>query len=252
MSDRAEKSKSAVATQTAHAPRPILPAPAATSSETAIRNGKPVAVRVENESPSLTINQQLASHLASASGVKLPVAKRKRGSLDSHLTGFKVKQPVELRRIGFIGAGNIARALAEGWIAGGGCGLKYGRPAGSKQHAFYIGQVNYACMTATVRSLSSPNLKLMKVMHVLHVPPIQCNSHIQTVVFAQRHVDNTDRQTSCSLDGGQDSWSFCSGGGYARCGWPSKPRPSRPLKNIMTTYWMIVSLFAFMLLPISP
>lgn len=100
--------------------RPILPAPAAAGNGP----GKPVAVavRVENE-VGLSINQQLASHLASqvtaASGGKLPLAKRKRGSMDSPLTGFKAKQPIELKRIGFIGAGNMARALAEGWIVGG-------------------------------------------------------------------------------------------------------------------------------------
>lgn len=128
MSDSAEKSKPAAATQTTAALRPLLPgpAPAATTSkgESAVGNGKPATVRVENENTTiLTINQQLASHLGSATGIKLPLAKRKRGSLDSHLTGFRMKQPAELRRIGFIGAGNMARALAEGWITGGGCGF---------------------------------------------------------------------------------------------------------------------------------
>lgn len=129
MSDSAEKSKPATATQTAPALRPLLPAPAATTSkgDSAVGNGK--TVRMENDTATTilstqTINQQLASHLASASGAKLPLAKRKRGSLDSHLTGFRMKPPTELRRLGFIGAGNIARALAEGWITGGECSLE--------------------------------------------------------------------------------------------------------------------------------
>ena len=72
----------------------------------------------------LSINQQLHLLANPLSGDK-PTVKRKRGSLDHHI-GFSVKaqQPVvELRRVGFIGAGNMARAIAEGWISSGMCGV---------------------------------------------------------------------------------------------------------------------------------
>lgn len=84
---------------------------------TASKTSKPTARAVSETS--LSINQQL--HLLASVGGDKPTTKRKRGSLDQHL-GFSVKaqQPVvELRRIGFIGAGNIARAIAEGWISSG-------------------------------------------------------------------------------------------------------------------------------------
>lgn len=148
-SDSAEKGKTVAANSSA---KPILPA-ANSKGEPAAGNGKPatssssVRVQLENDSSSTrvtggsTINQQLATHLASqmtaatSTGVKLPAAKRKRGSLDSPLTGFKMKHNImhiasdseSTKRIGFIGAGNIARAIVEGWIAGGGCSFKWGR-----------------------------------------------------------------------------------------------------------------------------
>jgi hypothetical protein len=89
-----------------------------------------------------TINQQLSTHLANqmnaaaaaaaaaSHSIKLPAPKRKRGSLDSPLTGFKMKHNImhateaEVKRIGFIGAGNMARAIVEGWVSGGGCGFQ--------------------------------------------------------------------------------------------------------------------------------
>ncbi len=70
----------------------------------------------------LSINQQLANHLsghATGSPGK-PPTKRKRSSIDQRsILGVKAQQPVELKKIGFIGAGNMARAIAEGWISAG-------------------------------------------------------------------------------------------------------------------------------------
>lgn len=179
MSSSAEKGKTAVS-PFAPVLRPILPAPAASKGEPAAGNGNPATIRVqvENESSPTritgapTINQQLATHLASqmttSTAVKLPVAKRKRGSLDSPLTGFKMKHNImhtadpEGKRIGFIGAGNIARAIVEGWTDGGGCGFKW---HACMLHVRYasVGHVKPVNMTATVRTLASPNMKLMKV-----------------------------------------------------------------------------------------
>ena len=148
----AEKGKAAASPSSPSLrPRPILPAPGSNSKgEPATGNGKAVASQGEKEgnqqqhcqqgtqtqqAPLLTpqtINQQLATHLALANqmsvasaAIKLPPPKRKRGSLDSPLTGFKMKHSMHAadseasRRIGFIGAGNMARAIVEGWIAGG-------------------------------------------------------------------------------------------------------------------------------------
>lgn len=75
-------------------------------------------------SEGLSINQQLSNHLASGGGAQVqpvkPALKRKRGSLDQRTPiSLKAQQPLEMKRIGFIGAGNIARAIAEGWISGG-------------------------------------------------------------------------------------------------------------------------------------
>lgn len=105
----------------------------ATTTAAASKASKPTttaatAARVVSETSTstsnLSINQQLHL-LASVSGMDKPATKRKRGSLDQHI-GFSVKgqQPaVELRRIGFIGAGNMARAIAEGWISSGMWGM---------------------------------------------------------------------------------------------------------------------------------
>ena len=108
------------------------PAPTTSTAAAPTENSKAVNARRRESEGSLTINQQLATHLATqattlASHVTVasgkPAAKRKRGSLDQHsAAAFRVKQPVELKKIGFIGSGNIARAIAEGWITSGGCG----------------------------------------------------------------------------------------------------------------------------------
>lgn len=94
-------------------------------SQPAAANSKPVVVTAQMamESDSLSLNQQLANHgrhLAQVAVIGKPVAKRKRGSIDQRSPlGMKAQQPFEMRKIGFIGAGNIARAIAEGWISGG-------------------------------------------------------------------------------------------------------------------------------------
>ena len=105
---------------------------------------KPVIAHVEGEV--LTINQQLSNHLATTAALAAqqaspqvqqqqqqqqvqgqvfvvnakPAAKRKRGSLDQRSPlAIKVPLPVEAKKIGFIGAGNMARAISEGWITAG-------------------------------------------------------------------------------------------------------------------------------------
>ena len=102
-------------------------APEATCRSEATSSTKPITSTAPMESETgLTINQQLANHLASHAvgvviGGKPPPQKRKRSSIDqrSVLSVRVQQQPLEMKKIGFIGAGNMARAIAEGWISSG-------------------------------------------------------------------------------------------------------------------------------------
>lgn len=89
-------------------------------SEAVISSSKPAASTAQMEVESLTVNQQLANHMAIQVSGK-PSSKRKRGSLDVQRLPLSAKpqQHFEIKKIGFIGAGNMARAIAEGWISSG-------------------------------------------------------------------------------------------------------------------------------------
>lgn len=92
------------------------------SEASPVTNSRAVAsTGLQMESEALTINQQLANQLAGR-----PVAKRKRGgSFDQRSSSLSISPKVqqqmslEIKKIGFIGAGNMARAIAEGWINSG-------------------------------------------------------------------------------------------------------------------------------------
>lgn len=116
-------------------------APEVTCRSEASSSTKPTTSTATIESDAiltaLTINQQLANHIASqnvasssssthatlpaatAAGGK-PPSKRKRSSIDQKtILSMKTHQSLEVKKIGFIGAGNMARAIAEGWINSG-------------------------------------------------------------------------------------------------------------------------------------
>ena len=63
---------------------------------------------------SLTINEQLSNHLANQAGK--PAAKRKRSSMEK-ATVAMMQQSLETKKIGFIGAGNMARSIVKGWLS---------------------------------------------------------------------------------------------------------------------------------------
>lgn len=62
------------------------------------------------------LQQQQQQALARTTG---PASKRTRSSFDKKAVIAGQMQPQETKNIGFIGAGNMARALAEGWISTG-------------------------------------------------------------------------------------------------------------------------------------
>lgn len=118
---------SAPITTTAPTSSEAEPSAITTASASSVITTKPYIVHVESEP--LSINQQLSNHLAATAvsqallaNSKPPAAKRKRGSLDTTQRSplaLKAQQPAEMKKIGFIGSGNIARAITEGWITGG-------------------------------------------------------------------------------------------------------------------------------------
>lgn len=60
-----------------------------------------------------------AAGLSSYSTPSPPTKRRRSGSFDKRVVTSGQVQPHENKRIGFIGAGNMARAIAEGWINSG-------------------------------------------------------------------------------------------------------------------------------------
>ena len=64
--------------------------------------------------------QQSDHQISGKGGAFPPAAKRKRScSFDRKAVLAGQMQPQETKKIGFIGAGNMARAIAEGWIGSG-------------------------------------------------------------------------------------------------------------------------------------
>ncbi len=86
------------------------------NNEASITSSRPTSTTASVvESENLSTNQQLTAHIGKIGG------KRKRASFDLKSTGHSklLQQNNGRKKIGFIGAGNMARALAEGWLSAG-------------------------------------------------------------------------------------------------------------------------------------
>ena len=113
---------------------------------------------------------------SSPSSVSAPPTKRKRSSLDvkslqaASFSQTVTQAPSSAYRIGFLGAGNMARALAEGMIASGDpsiCVLIWLRVWMFLNYNPLAGQVSRSAITASATSSTSENLRKMKVVDYL-------------------------------------------------------------------------------------
>ena len=83
-----------------------------------------VSSSVPSVGQALALSQELVQHIAAQQQLQqgrptYPASKRTRSSFDKKAVMAGQMQPQETKKIGFIGAGNMARALAEGWISAG-------------------------------------------------------------------------------------------------------------------------------------
>ena len=97
-----------------------------------------------------------------------PSSKRKRSSLDIRslqAASFPQGQaPSNVYRVGFVGAGNMARAIAEGMIASG-VSMRNIFLASVMNVNITLGQVSRSSITVSATSNASENLRKMKVFN---------------------------------------------------------------------------------------